>query len=75
MTSLFASLQAAAACAVKQDGYNRKEIVLDRWATTYRCSPEQVDEALKIAENGTRKLPEELAATCPPVAQEEEPEG
>lgn len=74
MNHLFASLQAAASCAVKQDGYSRKDIVLARWALTYRCSADDVDEALKIAENGSRKLPEEVAAFAPPATPHEEVE-
>ena len=74
MSHLFASLQAAAALVVKQDGYTSGSISLTRWATTYRCSPEDVEEALKIAENGSRKLPEETAASLPPAPQSEEVE-
>ena len=72
MSNLFPSLQAAANLVVKQDGYDRGDIKPERWATTYRCSVDEVDEALDIAENGSRKLPEEIAATAPPVEQSEE---
>jgi len=75
MNSLFASLQAAARLAVRQHGYKRSDINLERWGQTYRASPDEVSEALKIAENGSRKLPEEQAvsSTKPvPVAEVEE---
>lgn len=71
MNHLFNSLQAAAKCAVIQDGFDLESIVLDRWAITYRCSPEEVREALKIAQNGARKLPEEISASSPPLPHEE----
>jgi hypothetical protein len=58
---------------VKQDGYRPGIINRERWARTYRATVDQVDEALKIAENGSRKLPEEISASAPTV--EEEPEG
>lgn len=72
MTPLFASLQSAAALVVLQAGYKRNEINLERWAATYRSSPEDVEQALKIAENGTRKLPEEEAAAAPPSTPQSE---
>ena len=75
MTHLFDSLQAAARLAVIQPGYARSEIKPERWATTYRSSCEQVNEALDIAENGSRRLPEEVAAAAPPsITQEDEEE-
>lgn len=74
VTPLFNSLQAAASLVVRQDGYRRTDINLGRWAITYRTSPEDVEQALKIAENGGRKLPEEVAATAPKTVQQEEPE-
>ena len=74
MSPLFASLQAAASLVVRQDGYKSGDINLARWATTYRCALEDVEEALKIAENGSRKLPEETAASLPPAPQSEEVE-
>jgi hypothetical protein len=73
MSHLFASLEAAARLVVKQDGYRPGSINRERWATTYRVSPETIDEALKIAENGSRKLPEEISASAP-VTVVEEPE-
>ena len=73
MSHLFTSLEAAARLVVKQDGYRPGIINRERWATTYRVTADQVDEALKIAENGSRKLPEEISASAPTV--EEEPEG
>ena len=72
--SLFDSLQAAALCAVRQEGFDLSEIVLERWATTYRCSVDQVEQALKIAQNGSRKLPEEVSASAPPSIKQEETE-
>jgi hypothetical protein len=62
MTSLFPSLQAACLLVVRQDGFRLSDINLERWAVTYRSSPEQVEQELKIAMNGKRKLPEEVAA-------------
>jgi hypothetical protein len=64
---LFNSLQSAARLAVLQDGFRLDDINLDRWATTYRVSSDDVLQALRIAENGTRKLPEETAASLPPL--------
>jgi len=72
--SLFDSLQAAANCAVKQFGFDIKQMNFERWAITYRCSPEQVETALKIAQNGSRKLPEEISASAPPVPSNAEDE-
>jgi hypothetical protein len=70
---LFDSLQSAASLVVIQRGYKRQFVNLERWATTYRCTPEAVEEALKIAENGTRKLPEEVAvASSIPTTEEAE---
>lgn len=69
---LFDSLQSAANIVVKQVGYRVDEIQVERWAITYRCSADDVRQALKIAENGSRKLPEEIAATTPPPIQPEE---
>jgi hypothetical protein len=69
MNHLFASLQSAARLAVIQDGYSLDAINLDRWATTYRVSSDDVLQALRIAENGARKLPEETAASLPPAPQ------
>lgn len=68
MNHLFASLQSAALLAVKQDGYKLIDINLERWAITYRVTRDEVEEALKIAENGGRKLPEEAAVLSPPKA-------
>jgi hypothetical protein len=67
MNHLFASLQAAAKCAVEQDGFDIKQMRFERWAVTYRCSEADVETALKIAMNGSRKLPEEISASAPPV--------
>lgn len=61
MSHLFDSLQSAAALVVIQPGFAIGEINLARWAQTYRCSPDEVREALNIAQNGSRKLPEEVA--------------
>jgi hypothetical protein len=72
MTStLFNSLQSAASCAVKQVGFKMQEIVLSRWAITYRCSTEDVEQAFKFALNGSRKLPEEVAASLTIIPIEE----
>jgi hypothetical protein len=71
---LFNSLQSAARLAIIQDGFRLDEINFDRWATTYRVSPDDVREAFRIAENGKRKLPEETAASLPPQPNHEEPE-
>jgi hypothetical protein len=68
--SLSASLKAAAALAIAHDNLPRT-INLARWAETYRCSEDDVREALKIAENGSRKLPEEISAAVPVVTSEE----
>ena len=72
MSHLFDSLKSAADMVVKQDGYRRCEINLSRWAETYRTSPDDVEQALQIAENGERKLPEEEAASSLPPPPPEE---
>jgi len=71
---LFASLNSAARLAVLQHGYRRSDINLDRWAVTYRTSADDVEQALKLAENGKRKLPEEIAVStkAPPQVTEVE---
>jgi hypothetical protein len=63
MTPLISSLQSAAMLVVRQPGYVSGSINLERWAETYRCSPSDVEDALKLAENGGRKLPEETAVS------------
>jgi hypothetical protein len=65
MTPLFDSLESAAKALVRDPEYNRREMHLHHWATTYRCSIDDVNQALDIAENGRRKLPEEVAAAAP----------
>jgi hypothetical protein len=70
---LLDSLQAAARLAIAHDN-TPGSINLTRWATTYRCSTGDVEEALKIAANGSRKLPEEIAVSSPPAITQE-PEG
>ena len=59
--TLFDSLTSAAKLAIAHDNIPG-EIVHSEWAKTYRCSVEDVREALTIAQNGSRKLPEEAAA-------------
>ena len=71
---VFETLPAACLCAVQQHGFDLTAINLARWAETYRCTPEQVAEAFKIALNGSRKLPEEVAANSPPVPESKEDE-
>ena len=71
---VFETLPAAARCAVAQPDYKRSDIVLARWAVTYRCAPEDVSQALDIAENGSRRLPEEIAVHAPPATTQEEVE-
>jgi hypothetical protein len=69
---LSASLQSAALLAVKQPGFKLTDINLAHWATTYRSTIDEVEEAIKIALNGGRKLPEEVAATASkPIPTEE----
>jgi hypothetical protein len=55
MTPLFDSLESAAKALVRDPEYNRREMHLHHWATTYRCSIDDVNQALDIAENGRRK--------------------
>ena len=66
MSHLFDSLKAAAEAAIAHDNIPGN-IVHAEWAKTYRCSAHDVEQALKIAENGSRKLPEEIASSCPPI--------
>lgn len=66
MNHLAISLSAAARLVVRQDGYKPGSINIAAWSRTYRCSESEVEEALKLAENGRRKLPDELAVTAPP---------
>lgn len=61
---LLDSLQAAARLAIEHDNIPGA-INKAAWASTFRCSVDDVAEALKIAANGSRKLPEEVAATVP----------
>lgn len=61
MTHLTNSLQSAANLVVKAGCPSMVDVSL--WATTYRCAESDVRDALKIAENGSRKLPEEQAAS------------
>jgi hypothetical protein len=68
------TLQCAALLVVRQDGYRLTDLNLERWAQTYRCSPDEVLEALKIAENGSRKLPEEIAVASSKAIPSEEVE-
>lgn len=72
MNHLSISLHAAARLAVSQDGYRSGSIDPTKWALTYRCSADEVTEALKLAENGKRRLPEEIAASTKPTTREEE---
>jgi hypothetical protein len=74
MNALFPSLQSAAELVVRQEGYSRSELVLAHWATTYRTSVDDVVDALNIAENGSRRLPEEIASPAKPIPQNEEGE-
>ena len=75
MTHLLQSLESAARLVVIQDGFDLNHLNLTRWATTYRCSVDDVLEAIHLAQNGKRKLPEETAASSPPAIQTEENEG
>jgi hypothetical protein len=70
---LLDSLQAAARLAIAHDN-TAGSINLERWSVTYRCSVNEVEQALRIAENGTRKLPEEVAVSAPPAIQTREEE-
>ena len=65
MNHLAISLSSAARLVVRQDGYKPGSINLAAWSRTYRCAESEVEEALKLAENGRRKLPEEIASGCP----------
>ena len=65
MTPLFDSLNSAARMIVRDQDYRPGCINLERWSVTYRTDVETVREALKLAENGGRKLPEEIAVTSP----------
>jgi hypothetical protein len=67
--SLTGSLHSAARLAIAHE--NRPGAInMQRWAATYRCTVDDVIEAFKIAENGSRKLPEEIAATVPTITDD-----
>jgi hypothetical protein len=70
--TLFDSLQSAANALVRDPEYPRMVIRPEHWAITYRCSVDDVKQALNLAENGSRKLPEELAANSRPAIEQEE---
>jgi hypothetical protein len=72
MSALFDSLQSAARLMVSQDGFDIKTISFDHLARTYGTTPDKAREIIVIAQNGTRKLPEEIAATAPPSTPHEE---
>ena len=74
MNTLFPSLQSAAELVVRQEGYTRSDLVIAKWAETFRCSTDDIETALNIAENGSRRLPEETAVTAKPIPQNEEGE-
>jgi len=69
--TLFSSLQSAARAAIAHDNIPGA-INAERWAITYRCSPDDVREALRVALNGKNKLPEETAVnSIVPTIQED----
>jgi hypothetical protein len=63
---LHASLHAAARLAIAHEN-SPGGIIHAEWAKTYSCSVDDVREALNIAANGTRKLPEEIASAVPVI--------
>ena len=67
MNHLFPSLEAAARVMVIQPDFNIDEISFQHLATTYRTTPDKAREVIQIAQNGSRKLPEEIAAVVPVV--------
>lgn len=72
---LLDSLHSAARLAVKGDCVPTTAESRAHWCITFKCSVDQLDEAIRLAKNGTNKLPEELAASAPPApSREEEPE-
>ena len=73
MNALSPSLLSAAKLAIAHDNIPGP-INHARWAETYRCSVDDVSEALKLAENGSRKLPEEVAAMAPAAIERQEDE-
>jgi hypothetical protein len=75
--SLFDSLQSAAKCAVARWGFDYGQLTqkqLEHWARTYRVTVDQVDDAFRIAKNGSNKLPEEVAASASPATVQHEEE-
>lgn len=71
MSHLLVSLHNAAKLALEH-GNKPSCINYERWAVTYRCTADDVREAFKLAENGSRKLPEEVAVTLPKTIQPQE---
>lgn len=71
---LLDSLHSAARLAIAH-GNDLSNIRTDHWCVTYRCSPDQIAEAFRLAENGKRKLPEEVAASSPKAIEVQEDEG
>jgi hypothetical protein len=70
--SLFDSLHSAALLMVRQEGFDIDQISFTHLANTYRTTPERAREIVQIAMNGSRKLPEEVAAAGTAIPKSEE---
>ena len=71
---IFASLNDAVSLCVRQDGFDRRKIVVAKWAETYHATVEQVRAAFARAMAEPTKLPEEIAASTTAISTEEDSE-